>query len=257
VRRQPHWYHTYRFDNGFEVGGDYDIGLNIDEYGFPRDMSGMKVLDIGSASGWFSLFFEQRGAEVTSVDAASVLDLDRFGDYERRSEPPRTPDAYGDDGRPLYFNDVSRGLWIMRELLGSKIRLVNGTVYEVSPELLRGESFDLVFMGAVLLHLRDPMGAIRAARSVCRGRMLATNWLMPDANGYRIADLPCLGEQEFLAWWRPTRECYALWFKAAGFRHVDVERTVTLTGGEPRQRHYPSDDPANPTQLLGLAEAHV
>ena len=50
----PWWYHSYYFDNGFEVRGDYDIGADVDDYGFPADMRGMSVLDLGSGAGWFA-----------------------------------------------------------------------------------------------------------------------------------------------------------------------------------------------------------
>ncbi len=35
------WYHSYYFDNGFKLRGDYNIGENVKEYGFPDDMIGV------------------------------------------------------------------------------------------------------------------------------------------------------------------------------------------------------------------------
>jgi hypothetical protein len=45
------WYHSFYFDNGFAQRGDYDIGYDIDSYGFPEDMRGMSVLDVGTGRG--------------------------------------------------------------------------------------------------------------------------------------------------------------------------------------------------------------
>src|SRR5437879_1860889 len=73
------WYHTFRFDNGFMQRGDYDIGYDVADYGFPPDMRGMSVLDVGTGSGWFATYFEQAGAEVTTVDARGYCDFDVFG----------------------------------------------------------------------------------------------------------------------------------------------------------------------------------
>ena len=250
-----YWYHTFAFHNGFEARGDYDIGLNIDEYGFPPDMAGLKVLDIGSASGWFSFFFEQRGAEVTAVDVPHWDETDRFGYWGRPAV--EHPTLFGPDPDTVSLNPVSRTLWIMRALLRSRVRLVSAPVYEIRPELFGGQAFDLVFMGALLLHLRDPIGALMAARSVCRDRMIATNWLLPDPpQEFPRADLPVLGPEEHSSWWRPNRQCYELWFRAAGFDSVDVSRDVTLTGDMYRRKHY-SAAPHNPTQVLGLADARV
>lgn len=252
TRSADFWYHSFYFDNGFEIRGDYEIGLDVDTYGFSSDLSGLRVLDIGSASGWFSFFFEQLGAEVTAVDLRSETDMDTFG----RFLPP---------------TDVAAG-WmesfdVMSKLLGSNVNRVRARAYDVSPDLFGGIEFDLVFMGAILLHLRDPIGALMSARSVCRDRLMATNWFLPqeesvetdsrqDVRGgveHPVADLPALGEQESgrRAWWRPNRAAYALWFRAAGFGTVDVSRTVTLTADVVTPDHY------NSTQTLLLADARV
>ncbi len=45
---------------------------------FPENMSGMTVLDVGSATGFFAFEFERRGARVISVELPSLRDLDRF-----------------------------------------------------------------------------------------------------------------------------------------------------------------------------------
>ena len=51
---------------------------NWPSFEFPDDMSGMDVLDIGSATGFFAFAFEKRGARVTSVELPSLSALDRF-----------------------------------------------------------------------------------------------------------------------------------------------------------------------------------
>lgn len=251
VSRNPWWYHTFLFDNGFEVRGYYDIGKNVHEYGFSDDLSGMKVLDIGPASGWFSFYFEQLGAEVTTVDVRGSFDLDLFGSYQY---------APGDESTGAYRPaDSPFGVEFqtMHELLDSNVRVRTGRAYEVGPELLGGETFDLVFMGALLMHLRDPIGALRAARSVCRGKAIVTNWLtLEEGGGHPWAELPALGRDEPFAWWRPNRACYGLWFEAAGFDDVDVHRSVTLTADKPRLKDH-KPEPVNPTQVLGLAHAYV
>jgi len=181
------WYHSFSFDNGLQIAGDYDIGADIEDYGFPLDLTGARVLDVGAASGWISFYFEQLGAEVTAFDARSVAELDEFGSYDRRPWPE---------------DDWMESFGVMATLIGSSIERVRGRVYELSPEFLGGKKFDLVFMGAVLPHLRDPIGALMAARSVCSGRLVATNWFAPaegpagqpnlhePAEGYPMADLP-------------------------------------------------------------------
>jgi SAM-dependent methyltransferase len=72
------WYHTINLGNGLLTPGVYDYRETLSAFHFPEDMHGMRVLDIGSATGFFAFEFERRGAEVTSVELPSLKQLDRF-----------------------------------------------------------------------------------------------------------------------------------------------------------------------------------
>lgn len=242
-KAQEHWYHSYYFDNGYGVQGDYDIGADIGEYGFPTDMSGMSVLDIGTGAGWFAHYFNQLGADVTTVDARGYCDFDVYGRYDypdvttmtdTGSSPKgggdqaRQPDLIDDDGRPIYFSPVSGGFFVMRDLLRADIDFVNARAYEVSPKLFGGKKFDLVFMGALLCHLRDPIGALMAARSVCKGRLIvSTPVVLGDPEEAPMQYLPYT-EMDLISWWLPNATAFEHWIRAAGFANVDVSRSVPL-----------------------------
>src|SRR5882757_9480585 len=73
-----YWYHTVDFGSGLITPGLYDYRETIAAFGFPEDMRGMTVLDVGSATGFFAFEFERRGARVISVELPSLRDLDRF-----------------------------------------------------------------------------------------------------------------------------------------------------------------------------------
>lgn len=225
------WYHSFYFDNDFQKPGDYDIGLNIEEYGFPKDMSGMSVLDIGTGSGWFATYFEQLGADVTTVDVRGYTDFDVFGRYQRpdiKEEKPQ-PDKILSDGREIYYSPVSKGFWIMKELLGLKANYVNARIYDICPEIFGGKTFDLVFLGALLMHVRDPIGALMAIRSVCKDRIIS-NTLKLDMGQEDIPLMMMLANEEshIVDWWQPNKACVIQWFKAAGFPKVTVDKTVDL-----------------------------
>ena len=229
---QKLWYHSYYFDNGFTVRGDYNIGADIDSYGFPIDMSGMNVLDIGTGGGWFALYFEQRGAKVTTVDARGYCDFDAYGRYYNPpvSSEGREPDRFADDGTPIYYSPVSGAFWIMKEILGSKVQFVNARAYEVRPELFGGQRFDLVFMGALLCHLRDPIGALMSARSVCARQIIATTPVVigePEAETLPRQYLPYT-DLDDISWWLPNEACFRHWFLAAGFKEVNIDRKTII-----------------------------
>ncbi len=229
---QDFWYHSYYFDNGYSQPGDYDIGRDIASYGFPDDMSGMRVLDVGTGSGWFATYFEQRGAEVTTVDARGYCDFDMWGRHhypDIATEKP-APDRVLPDGQAIYYSRVSSGFWIMKDILGLKASYRNARVYELSPELFGGRTFDLVFMGALLMHVRDPIGALMAARSVCSHRLI-TNSLKPDGDSKdAVPYMEFLNNSDAkINWWRPNRACLRGMVEAAGFKTVAIDGTVDIT----------------------------
>lgn len=255
---QNFWYHSYHFSNGFRIRGDYNIGENIEEYGFPDDMTGMKVLDIGTGGGWFAFYFEQHGAEVTTVDARGYCDFDVRGRYEYppvESEKPQ-PDRIGPGDEPIYDSPVSGGFWIMRDLLKSRVKFVNARVYDICPDLFDGQTFDLVFMGTILLHLRDPIGALMAARSVCADRLIAaTPILHSDRDDADPVMMLCI-HADAITWWYPNRSCYKHWFLGAGFASVNVERQVTLTADKIMPHpDFPVD--RNISRVLQIGDAQV
>ncbi len=249
------WYHSFYFDNGYIWRGSYDIGRDIDDYGFPDDMSGWRVLDVGCGSGWFSFFFEQRGATVAATDTGSYADFDVYGpsDYLTPASA-RQPDVHDEDGKPLYFSPVSQSMWIMRGLLGSRVVYHNARIYDLSPECFAGETFDLVFVGAVLPHLRDPIGALAAVRTVCHGEVVATTPLarLRYRSKTPLMVLPSRGIDS-ISWWQPNQACYEAWFEAAGFRDIDTTRKVQLTADLPRRGAHGRVH--NPTHTLAIGRA--
>jgi 2-polyprenyl-3-methyl-5-hydroxy-6-metoxy-1,4-benzoquinol methylase len=233
---QDYWYHSFYFDNGFEQRGDYDIGRDVADYHFPEDMTEMEVLDIGTGSGWFATYFEQRGAKVTTVDARGYCDFDVFGRsvYPDVTTEKPTPDRILPDGRTIYYSPVSRGFWIMKDILGLKVEYVNARIYDICPELFQGRKFDLVFVGAVLMHLRDPIGALMAVRSVCRSRLIANSLRLPGKDEERTPYMQlCSSDKDIISWWAPNKACLVQWFKAAGFSKIDAEKTVNLIADKP------------------------
>lgn len=231
-----YWYHSYYFDNGFIQRGDYDIGQDIADYGFPQSMAGMSVLDIGTGSGWFATYFEQLGAEVTVTDARGYCDFDVFGRdcYPSVSLEKPAPDRVQPDGKSVYYSPVSKGFWIMKDILGLKATYVNARVYEICPDMFGGKKFDLVFMGSVLMHLRDPIGALMAAHSVCKHQLIATTYFLENPFGEGAPFMKMREDAgDGISWWIPNRACLIQWLKAAGFSRFDIDRSVRLTVDKP------------------------
>jgi len=79
--------------------------------------------------------------------------------------------------------------------------------------------FDVVVCGSLLLHLRDPLRALAAVRSVCRGRLLCSNQIdigrtltHPRSPLFRLDGTS--GETQ---WWIPNAAGHRQMVRSAGF----------------------------------------
>jgi len=251
-------YHSFYFNNDRGVRGDYDIGQTIDQFPFPDDMKGCRILDVGIGGGWFSLYFKSLGADVTAFDARGLCDMDVYGRYKapRLEDEKKVPDRYDDNGEPVYHNRTSESFFILKKHLGLDISFRSGPIYKLN-EIFEGEKFDIVFMGSILLHLRDPIGALMAARNICSGQLIAdTNF-----DGKNKSELPMVmmpyTDFSKRAWWVPNVAGLKHWFLAAGFSDVNVDRTVDIRSDLPKEHISGKGRPANPDQLHRLCIAKV
>ena len=223
-------YHTFHFDGGLSARGDYDISIDIDSYPFPENIDGMKILDVGIGSGWLSIYLKMKGADVTSFDARGLCDMDIFGQhvYGDLETEKCQPNRIGKDGTPIWNNRTSDSFFIVSKALGLDIPFKSGKIYDL-PEIFSGEKFDLVFVGNLLIHLRDPIGALCACRQVCRNRLIATNKINSNnMSETPIMMMPFTGFSK-RAWWVPNLSCYEKWFLAANFSKVDVSKQLMMT----------------------------
>jgi tRNA (mo5U34)-methyltransferase len=167
---------------------------------------------VGTSDGFWAFEMERRGAS-----QVVALDIDDPADYdwpEPRPERPARP-ANQEPG-------VNRCFAHAHSALGSQVERVDLRVYDLSPERLG--SFDFVFMGALALHLRDPIGAFGAIRSVTGGQFLSAEHISMSMTITRpttpAADLA--GERGIPRWWTPNIVAHRRMLTAAGFEIVDA-----------------------------------
>jgi tRNA (mo5U34)-methyltransferase len=130
-----HWHQKWELFQGVYTPGRNSVAELCDKVQLPKDLRGMRVLDIGAWNGGFSFECERRGA-------AEVV-------------------GYGVD------NAQQSGFERIRDLLGSKtVRYEEGSVYNLTPE--RMGMFDIVLFLGVLYHLRYPMVGIDNVYSVTK-----------------------------------------------------------------------------------------
>jgi 2-polyprenyl-3-methyl-5-hydroxy-6-metoxy-1,4-benzoquinol methylase len=229
-----YWYHSVELPGGLITPGLYDIRAALPNFRFPDDMSGMRVLDVGSATGFFAFEFARRGAKVTSVELPSLYDLDRFpgqsiGQTLEKIGEMIVPKSLGGirsyvrkyTAEELYLYLLEGPFEFCRNLLKAHVERCYSTVYQLSRAKL-GDPFDLVFMGDILLHTLNPLQALAAVAPLCRGTLVLSQ-VMPDEANEKPAMLYVGGDtpgSDEVSWWHPNKSCLIQLLKKLGFRGV-------------------------------------
>ena len=135
------WFHTIDLGNGVRTPGQKDTPTEVGIMQLP-DMTGRSVLDIGAYDGFYSFESERRGA-------ARVVAADSW--------------SWNWPG-----SDARRNFDLAHEVLASSVETKTVLVEDVSPETVGG-TFDVVLFLGVLYHAPDPIGYLKAVRSVTSG----------------------------------------------------------------------------------------
>jgi tRNA (mo5U34)-methyltransferase len=213
--RAMSWYHTLELP-GFETRGIFDLRPYVDRYGLPERMDGMRALEVGTWDGFWAFEMERRGAEVVALD----LDDERELDWPARRRPTQWPDV-----------QRGQGFHVAKELLGSKVERVVGSVYDATPEELG--TFDLVFCGSVLIHLRDQLLALERMAALSRGMLISAEEYEP-----RLSLLPWpvsrshVRRDAAVVYWMPNIRCWKELIWAAGFDRVDQHARFTMQAND-------------------------
>jgi hypothetical protein len=163
---------------------------------------------------------ERRGAE--EVIAIDLYDPERF-DWP---EP-----------RPTLGEELYRGLGegdsafdVARRALGSRVERRNISVYDLPESDIEG--IDFAFVGTLLMHLRDPVGALTAVRAVLDGEIVCNEVISVSLTLLRrspTAALLTVGDAPF--WWVPNVAGLRQYLRMAGFEVLDAGRPYLVRNG--------------------------
>ena len=137
--------------------GGFDLRGTADAMPWPGPLDGLRCLDVGTMDGFWAFELERRGAGEVVATTCSTRPA--------RPPCPLLDATVGSRPRPSEENFA-----LAAELLGSKLELRDVSVYDLDPD--EHGRFDVIVMGYVLQMLRDPLRALEAIRSVCRGHLL-------------------------------------------------------------------------------------
>ena len=230
------WYHTLELAPGLVTPGYFDHRELAPKLPFPSSLAGKRCLDVGTFDGFWAFELEKRGSE--NVVAADILDPMRW-DWPAGTKP-ETIDAIA------RRKDQGRGFEVAARALGSKVQREELSVYDLDPDV--HGMFDFVFMGSILLHLRDPILALEKAGAVCSGQLLSVDAIDPLLTAMHPRRPIALLEAEGRPWWwKPNLKGYEQMIRSSGLKVVTGPKTCLIPpGGELRQdkvdlrqlRHY-------------------
>jgi tRNA (mo5U34)-methyltransferase len=190
VRTIDYWHHRFEIFPGLVTPGAYDPKPLLDLARLPADLSGRRVLDVGTSDGYFALQLARRGAEVTAID---------------------------------YRDKTGHGFAVM-EALNPDVRIAyrKANLFDL-PALELGE-FDIVWFMGVLYHLPDMIRGLHVVRQACRGELYletrCENDFAKKVSAARYYRRDSLGG-DLSNFWAPNRLCVLDMLADTGF---SVER---------------------------------
>jgi tRNA (mo5U34)-methyltransferase len=201
------WYHSIELPGGITTPGWFDTRAAAHKVPLAPSLAGKRCLDVGTWDGFWAFEMEKRGAA-----SVTAIDID---DPERWDWPAR---ARGTAGVEVLraVKSANRGFGVAHEALGSSVERLDVSVYDLDPA--EHGTFDVVFVGSLLLHLRDPVGALERVRSVCTGEFVLADTveLLPTLLWPRTPVARLEGVDKPW-WWQPNRAALLRMVEAAGF----------------------------------------
>lgn len=160
-----YFYHSMEIPGWGEVRGEWDLRGGEPAYLGNVDLTGKRVLELGTASGFLTFYMERQGAEVVGYD------ISNNAGWNMVPTPGEDPSEQR-EGVWSQIEKTNNGYWLAHEAFRSKSKIVYGTVYDI-PDAIG--AVDVTTAGSILLHLRHPFLALEKAAQLTRETMIVTD----------------------------------------------------------------------------------
>jgi len=188
------WYHAVELPDGRVLPGAWDLRGHEAAYLGGVNVAGKRVLELGPATGYLTFYMEQMGARVVAFEAGFDVSVDLLP-FRGREDP--------EERRRVMQETIDRNhdaWWYLHRTLGSSATFVQGNIYDLPADI---GTFDITLVGAILLHLREPWGALSQAARRTTETMIFTEPLQddehpPEANVMRFSPS---AETHVTNWW--------------------------------------------------------
>jgi len=238
------WYHTIRLPDGRVTPGLFDTLAESRRVPLPASLSGKRCLDVGTADGFWAFEMEDRGA-----DEVVAIDIDDPAGYDW----PGQVDGDLRDSFERNHPNHRRAFELVHELRGSRVQRLDMRVSDLSAADVG--RFDFAFMGSLLLHVRDPVGALASVRDVLDGPLLSVDAVSPLLTVmHPVQPIARLEAPGWPLWWVMNLSAYRRLFPAAGF---EVERAGRPFRVRPSGLYADPDQPRAAGRPWRLAQERI
>jgi tRNA (mo5U34)-methyltransferase len=224
------WYHTLELAPGVETPGWFDLREIVSRVPLPASLEGKRCLDVGTFDGFWAFEMERRGAEeVVAIDLNDPWRWDWPADTD-----PKTVEIMARRKRE------GAGFEVAREALGSSVERLELSVYDLDPSEVG--QFDVVYLGSLLLHLKNPVVALERVRSVCTGTFVLCDAIdLPRTLLFPRLQMATLDGRGRPWWWKPNLAGLVRMVESAGFELIRPPARLRMTpgAGYPRPRPDP------------------
>ncbi len=236
--KEATWYHTIDFPQGSSAGV-YDHHSFIPLYKLPENLAGQEVLDVGCADGFFSFEMERRGAKrVLALDTnkgdgtiGSSFSLSHeAGIKEKYLTRQSQNNQFLNLARELGLSQA-HPLHVARKLLNSKVEYKDYSIYELTG---LNQTFDLVFCGDLIEHLKNPIEAVeqlaQATKKLCVITLSSLSAAKPSPRWLWLLNLNPFFRDRVVTYWGDrggtffhfTPMAFMRLAKASGFSKVEI-----------------------------------
>ena len=215
IDAHPFWYHTIDVMPGVVTPGWFDLRPVLHLMPWP-DVRGKRCLDVGTYDGFFAFELERRGAaEVVAID---------IDDQTKWDWPPDNPPVPANRQPGMSGAATGGGFRLVAEAKRSAVQWRPMSIYDLDPDTIG--TFDVVTIGTLLLHLREPVRALEAVRRVCSGVVMSSEQidLWTTLLGRHRPLVRLNGSGPFCQWWLPSAAGHAQMFWAAGFEMTELSK---------------------------------
>lgn len=197
------------------IAGVWDLRGRFDEYVGGVEFAGRSVLDVGVATGFLSFEAERRGAaEVVGIDMPAT-DRPQYVPYARSTGQP--------EGEAIQ-RQIRRGYWLCHSLHGSRAKIVYCNIHDIGDRIAGA---DIVLVGQILVHVRDPLNALAQCARAARDTLVIIEGSFDSAEPVMRF---CGAESAPWSWFHLSTALYESYLRILGFEIRSISKASYRCG---------------------------